>query len=69
MERKNTRMMALQRMKQIEDQRNGIYEDSGPHQQKYNYYEYEHPQVRKTGVDAVHGSCPQMVYIMKNCNL
>jgi hypothetical protein len=21
-------------------------------------YEYKYPQVRKTGVDAVHGSCP-----------
>ena len=29
----------------------------------------EYPQVRKTGVDAVHESCPQKVYIMKNCNL
>jgi hypothetical protein len=24
----------------------------------------EYPQVRKTGVDAVHESCPQMVHIM-----
>ena len=33
-------------------------------------YEYKYPQVGKTGVDAVHESCPQMVYIMKkNCNL
>ncbi len=34
-------------------------------QQKYNKNEYKYPQVRKTGVDAVHGSCPQTVYIMK----
>ncbi len=26
--------------------------------------EYKYPQVRKTGVDAVHESCTQMVYIM-----
>jgi hypothetical protein len=35
-------------------------------------YEYKYPQVRKTGVDAVHGSCPQMVYIMNKiviCNM
>jgi hypothetical protein len=25
---------------------------------------YKYPQVRKTGVDAVHESCPQMVYII-----
>jgi hypothetical protein len=32
--------------------------------------EYKYPQVGKTGVDAVHETCPQMVYIMiKNCNL
>jgi hypothetical protein len=29
------------------------------------YYEYKYPQVGKTGVDAVHESCPQMVFIMK----
>ncbi len=41
-------------------------------QQKYNKNEYKYPQVRKTGVDAVHGSCPQTVYIMKRiviCNM
>jgi hypothetical protein len=59
-------------MKQTGDQRNGIYEDSRPHKQKYNNYEYKYPQVGKTGVDAVHGSCPQMVYIIErivNCNM
>jgi hypothetical protein len=32
--------------------------------QKYNKMN-KYPQVRKTGVDAVHESCSQMVYIMK----
>jgi hypothetical protein len=30
-------------------------------QQNYNKNMNKYPQVRKTGVDAVHGSCPQMV--------
>jgi hypothetical protein len=30
-------------------------------QQKYNKNMNKYPQVRKTGVDAEHGSCPQMV--------
>ncbi len=30
-------------------------------QQKYNKNMNKYPQVGKTGVDAVHGSCPQMV--------
>jgi hypothetical protein len=34
--------------------------------QKYNNMNNKYPQVRKTGVDAVHVSCPQMVYNMKN---
>ncbi len=58
--------MALQqRMKQTGDQRNGIYEIQDHTNRSTNNYEYKYPQVRKTGVDAVHGSCPQMVYIMK----
>jgi hypothetical protein len=36
-------------------------------------YEYKYSQVRKTGVDAAHESCPQMVYIIKKeiviCNM
>ncbi len=35
-------------------------------------YEYKYPLVGKTGVDAVHESCPQMVYIIKRiviCNM
>ena len=27
-----------------------------------------YPQVRKTGVDAVHASCPQKVYLYKSPN-
>jgi hypothetical protein len=56
-------------MKQTGDQRNGIYEIQDHTNRKYNNYEYKYPQVRQTGVDAVHGSCPQMVYTMKNCIL
>jgi hypothetical protein len=29
----------------------------------------KYPQVGKTGVGAVHESCPKKVYIMKKCNL
>jgi hypothetical protein len=49
---------------------NGPYEiQDHAEKQKYNNMN-KYPQVRKTGVDAVHESCPQMVYIMKkNCNL
>jgi hypothetical protein len=35
-------------------------------------YEYKYPQVGKPGVDAVHESCPQIVYIIKRiviCNI
>ncbi len=70
--KETTRMMALQtRMSRLEISKNGPYEIQEIHRkQKYSNYEYKYPQVGKTGVDAVHESCPQMVYIMKkNCNL
>jgi hypothetical protein len=34
--------------------------------------EYKYPQVGKTGGDAAHGSCPQMVYVIERiviCNM
>jgi hypothetical protein len=56
------------KVKQTGDQKSGIYEIQD-HTSRSTTTIYKYPQVRKTGVDAVHGSCPQMVYIMKNCNL
>ena len=55
---KTTRMMDLQqegspRLTEIEHMRFKTTK-----QQKYNNHE-ENPQVRKTGADAVHKSCPQ----------
>ena len=61
------------RMNRMETKRNGLYEIQRSHKQKYSQDEYKYPQVRKTGVDAVHEkSCPQMVYIIERiviCNV
>jgi hypothetical protein len=54
------------RMNRQEIKRSGIYEIQDHTNRSTTTM---HPQVRKTGVDAVHESCSQMVYIMKNCNL
>jgi hypothetical protein len=51
---------------QTGEQRSGIYEiQKTTQKQTYNNYEYKYPQVGKTGVDAVHESCPQMVYFIE----
>ncbi len=55
---RNYKMKALQKDEQTGDQRNGIYETQDHTKQKYNNYEYKYPQVRKTGVDAVHEKLP-----------
>ena len=63
--RETTRMMALQNKdEQTGDQRSGLFEIQDHTSRSTTNNEYEYPQVRKTGVDAVHESCPQMVYII-----
>ncbi len=59
------------RMNRLEIKRSGLFEiQDHTSRSTTNKNEYKYPQVGKTGVDAVHESCPQMVYIMiKNCNL
>jgi hypothetical protein len=55
---------------QTGDHRNGLYEIQDHTSRSTTNYKYKYPQVGKTAVDAVHESCPQMVYIMKkNCNM
>jgi hypothetical protein len=50
--------------------RSGLFEIQDHTSRSTTNNEYKYPQVQKTGVDAVHESCPQMVYIIiKNCNL
>ncbi len=58
------------RMNRLEIKRSGLFEIQDHTSRSTTNNEYEYPQVRKTGVDAVHESCPQMVHNMiKNCNL
>jgi hypothetical protein len=53
------------RKNRLEISRNGLYEIQDHTSRSTTNYEYKYPQVGKTGVDAVHESCPQMVYIIK----
>ncbi len=63
---RNYKMKALQQDEQTGDQKKWTIWDSRSHTSRSTTNsEYKYPQVRKTGVDAVHESCPQMVYIMK----
>ena len=45
-------------MNRLEIKRSGLYEIQRSHKQKYSQDEYKYPQVRKTGVDAVHEKLP-----------
>jgi hypothetical protein len=53
------------RMNKLEIKRSGLYEIQDHTSRSTTNYEYKYPQVRNTGVDAAHESCPQMVYIIK----
>ncbi len=57
------------RMNRLEIKRSGLYGIQDHTSRSTTNSEYNYPQVGKIGVDAVHESCPQMVYFMKNCNL
>jgi hypothetical protein len=61
------------RMNRLEIKRSGLYEIQDHTYRNTTNYEYKYPQVRKTGVDSVHESCPQMVYFMQKriviCNM
>ncbi len=52
------------RMNRLEISENGLYEIQD-HTSRSATNMNKYPQVGTTGVDAVHESCPQMVYIMK----
>jgi hypothetical protein len=62
--RETTRMMVLQKKRladwKITEMKHMRFKTTQK-QQKYNIKMNKYPQVGKTGVDAVHGSCPQMV--------
>ncbi len=63
---RNYKMKALQKDEQTRDQKEVDYMGFKITQSRSSSNnEYKYPQVGKTGVDAEHGSCPQMVYIMK----
>jgi hypothetical protein len=60
------------RMNRLEIKRSGLYEIQDHTSRSTTNDEHKYPQVRKTGVDAVHESCPQMVNIMQRiviCNM
>ncbi len=52
------------RMNRLEIKGSGLYGIQDHTSRSTTNNEYKYPQVRKTGVDAVHESCPQMVYII-----
>jgi hypothetical protein len=62
------------RMNRLKIKESGLYEIQDHTNRSTTSYEYKYSQVGKTGVVAVHESCPQMVYIMKKelyviCNM
>jgi hypothetical protein len=52
-------------MNRLEIKRSGLYGIQDHTSRSTSNNEYKYPKVGKAGVDAVHGSCPQMVFIMK----